>query len=67
MTYIEDGTLVIEEEQRGYCAECGKFDELRPYGDGGARICWDCGQKDPEATERNMVRVWARQGVKVPS
>lgn len=67
MTYVEDGTLCLEEETESHCAECGKLAELRPYGKDGARICFDCGRKDPERTERNMVRMWAAQGMKVPS
>lgn len=45
---------VIEPEPDGKCELCGKMDELRPYGPGGKRICWDCGQLDPERTQHNF-------------
>jgi hypothetical protein len=39
------------------CDLCGKIDELRPYGPRGENICFDCAQKDPETTERQMNRI----------
>jgi hypothetical protein len=46
------------------CAFCGKvadpkkpYIDLRPYGPRGEWICWACGQKDPQTTQRQMKRV----------
>lgn len=36
------------------CSQCGKEAECRPYGPGGASICFACGQLDPKGTERRM-------------
>lgn len=49
--------VIIEEEKPQQCDLCGKVDELRPYGPGGACICFDCGQKAPAETERRMGRI----------
>jgi hypothetical protein len=39
----------------GACELCGAKDgELRPYGPNGENICFDCGMKDKDATERQM-------------
>lgn len=46
------GVIYAEEDRK--CEQCGKVAETRPYGKDGARICFDCGQLDKEATERRM-------------
>lgn len=33
------------------CSVCGSDDELRPYGKGGALVCFACGMKDAETTK----------------
>lgn len=39
----------------GTCELCGaKNEELRPYGLNGENICYDCGMKDKESTERRI-------------
>lgn len=35
----------------GKCEYCGKNDELRPYGRGGAFICFECGMKPEHKSE----------------
>ena len=30
----------------GNCEDCGEHAELRPYGHGGASVCFDCAMKD---------------------
>lgn len=50
MTKVINGMIIIESEPDGICDMCGKQDELRPYGKNGERICFACGQKDPETT-----------------
>lgn len=44
--------IAVEPDQT--CELCGKVEETRPYGPGGKRICWDCGQQDKARTENNM-------------
>lgn len=34
------------------CEECGKKAELRPYGEGGKKICFDCAMATPESEKR---------------
>ncbi len=33
------------------CDQCGKIDELRPYGPNNSLICWPCGQLDAQDAE----------------
>lgn len=49
--------VIIESEPAGTCELCGAVEELRPYGPNGERICYDCGQKDPETTKRQCAKV----------
>lgn len=49
--------IIISEESDGKCELCGKIDELRPYGGHGERICYECGMKNPEVTNRMMNRI----------
>jgi len=46
--------FVIGREKPQQCDYCGKIAELRPYGRNGAYICYACGVKDKEETEKNM-------------
>lgn len=48
------GPGFIAAERPGVCSDCGKVAETRPYGANGARICYECGQKDTAGTERRM-------------
>jgi len=48
------GYISAEEPQQ--CDFCGKIDELRPYGPNGECICFDCGMKDKETTDRMMAQ-----------
>lgn len=48
MTRIEGKEIIIEVEKPDKCEYCGRTEELRPYGPGGARICYDCGTATPE-------------------
>lgn len=47
------------EENMGFCEYCGGYDELRPYGKLGARICFDCGMKpeNKETTEAQFNKI----------
>ena len=49
-----NGTPVIETEPDFICFLCGKIAETRPYGPNGEEICFECGEKDKETTERMM-------------
>ena len=49
-----NGVIVIAAEPEMICHECGRIAETRPYGPGFAEICFECGEKDPGLTERNM-------------
>lgn len=48
------GFIYAEKSQQ--CDDCGKIAELRPYGKNGAKICHECGQKDPETVEEQMAK-----------
>lgn len=49
------GRGVIAAEPPAVCAMCDRMVELRPYGPGGSRVCFDCAQTlDPAAVERRM-------------
>lgn len=48
------GVPVIEAEPDFICALCGKIAETRPYGPNGEEICYECGMKDVETTNRMM-------------
>jgi uncharacterized paraquat-inducible protein A len=52
MTREVDGGLVIEPEKPQQCDLCGAIAELRPYGPNGEAICFDCGMKNRETTDR---------------
>lgn len=57
MSFRKGDIAVICAEPDGTCELCGKIAELRPYGPRGERICWECGNKDPQITELQMNRV----------
>ena len=46
--------IIIQQEKPQQCDECGKIDELRPYGKNGACICFDCAMKNKKRTNHNM-------------
>lgn len=46
------GFIAPEPEQM--CELCGCIDECRPYGPNDEQICFDCGMKDQETTQRKM-------------
>lgn len=56
MTTILPGMIVIENEKPQQCDLCGVIAELRPYGPNGECICYDCGEKNPEVTQKMMTR-----------
>ena len=52
-----NGVPVIEAEPDFLCFLCGKIAETRPYGPNGEEICYDCGMKDIETTNRMMGKI----------
>ena len=45
---MKNNVHIITVEGDGVCSDCGKTDELRPYGKDGAWVCFDCMMKDEE-------------------
>ena len=54
------GVLAVEPPQA--CELCGKFEETRPYGPNGERVCFECGMKDKEAADRGWRRYVLGEG-----
>ena len=54
MTKKINGVLLIYPEAPQQCDFCGEIAELRPYGPNGECICFDCGMKNPETTEKKF-------------
>lgn len=52
-----NGTVIICIEKDSKCELCGTIEECRPYGPNGESICFDCGMKDKEGTEKRMNKV----------
>lgn len=48
-----------KEDYMGNCAYCSNYDELRPYGRNGAKICFDCGMKpeNEKTTEAEFLQI----------
>lgn len=51
MTREVGDLVVIERENPQQCDLCGAIAELRPYGPGGACVCFQCAMKDERGTE----------------
>ena len=49
--------IIIAPEESQQCDLCGKIDELRPYGPKGEKICYECGMKDEEGTDKRMGQI----------
>jgi hypothetical protein len=49
--------FIIEEEEKQQCDLCGKIAELRPYGPNGEAICFECGMKNIEVTQRKFAEL----------
>jgi hypothetical protein len=54
---IDGNIFLIYAEPDGKCEDCGKEDELRPYGKNGANVCFECMMKD----EANAKEIFRRQ------
>lgn len=49
--------LILDGIKNAKCELCGKVAELRPYGPNGENICYDCGMKNIETTERQFSKL----------
>jgi hypothetical protein len=62
MTYRLGNIVIIEEEPPRKCSQCGSMRECRPYGKGGAVVCYQCMMSTPETkaeAERQIAaRLW---------
>jgi hypothetical protein len=56
MSHRVGNVFIADAEPPAECELCGTTAELRPYGPNGERICYRCGQLDPETTVRQMDR-----------
>lgn len=54
MTFKLGNVIVFCPEPDDICQECGDISETRAYGENGKRICFGCGMKNPEETEKRM-------------
>lgn len=45
---VGKSTILIESTGDAECTDCGKVDELRPYGKDGAFVCFPCMMKDED-------------------
>lgn len=54
MSHRVGNIVIIAPEPDAKCELCGAVEECRPYGPLGEQICYACGQKDPEMTQRRM-------------
>ena len=39
------------------CADCGKYEELRPYGKNGSSVCFECAMKDEKEAEKQFSKI----------
>lgn len=46
--------IIFCNEGPGPCQLCGKIEELRPYGPGGKKVCYECAMKDEEEARRQF-------------
>lgn len=67
MSYRRGDTAFLVEEEPLHCELCGAFGELRPYGPGGKRICYDCGMKpeNKQKVERHINEILDGAGLAV--
>lgn len=56
---LKDGRKVFffKSEGNDVCELCGEVTELKPFGPNNKRICYNCGMKDREATEKRMGQI----------
>ena len=57
MSFRIGSLAVICDEPDGKCELCGKVADIRPYGPRGENICFECGEKNPAARDRQLRRI----------
>jgi hypothetical protein len=57
MTRRVGGFVFIEREEPAPCELCGQVKELRPYGPGGKRICYQCMKQDEDGAKRTFMEL----------
>lgn len=57
MTKRVGNVVVVQATVPSKCELCGSIAELRPYGPHGEYICYPCGMKHRESTERAFERL----------
>lgn len=62
MTRRVGDVVVIERGPPSTCDLCGREAETRPYGPGGADVCFDCGMQDEEEAKRRFEALLDGQG-----
>ena len=57
--HLDNGKRIVHifPEPDEICEECGKLDELRPYGENFKKICFECMKKDEVACTKRMNRL----------
>lgn len=57
MTKRIGNVVIFEETAPAKCELCEQVKELRPYGPNGENICYECGMKNLDSTERKFNEV----------
>lgn len=61
MTQRVGNTVIIKAEEDDECTMCHQMKELRPAGENGARVCFDCAQKNPKALKEYSDKLFGRK------
>ncbi|MNK09867.1 hypothetical protein D3C87_278510 [compost metagenome] len=67
MTKLVNGVLIIQDTPDETCEQCGKESELRPYGPGGMKICFDCAMKDEKGTNERFSNILRHCSIEAPT
>ena len=59
MSKLVGDVFYIEREMPSNCTLCGRFRELRPYGENGSWICFQCAMKNEERTKLEFGKIVA--------
>jgi hypothetical protein len=61
---VKDGVRFVTfcAEPPDACELCGRVEELRPYGPGGTRVCFNCMKLDEEGAKRRFAQIMLGEG-----